>query len=78
MKLLIISHTEHYLKNKKIYGWGPTINEINHLLDVFDEVYHIAVLIKDQTPPKSTMAYKSKRIHFISISPFGGKLFWKN
>jgi len=77
MKLVIISHTEHYLKNNKISGWGPTINEINHLLDVFDKIYHVAVLIKDQDPPASAMPYKSEKIEFIPIGPSGGTTLLK-
>ena len=37
MKLLIISHTRHYIEDGQILGWGPTLNEINHLLDVFEK-----------------------------------------
>jgi glycosyltransferase involved in cell wall biosynthesis len=72
-KLLIISHTEHYLAaDGTIVGWGPTIREINHLLNIFDEIWHIAVL-HDSVAPKSSMAYVSDRIHFIPIKPFGGR-----
>ena len=38
MKLAIISHTEHYkLPDGSIVGWSPTVNEINHVLEIFDE-----------------------------------------
>ena len=38
MKLTIISHTEHYkLSDGTLVGWGPTITEINHLAEIFDE-----------------------------------------
>ena len=41
MKLLIISHTEHYRNSLgAIVGWGPTLTEINFLATVFDEIYH--------------------------------------
>ncbi len=73
MKLVIISHTEHY-KNADgtIVGWGPTINELNHLLSVFDEITHVAML-HPGTPPPSSLAYVSSRINFIALPPLGGK-----
>jgi glycosyltransferase involved in cell wall biosynthesis len=72
-KLLIISHTEHYrTADGSIVGWGPTIREINHLLDVFDEIWHIGVLHAG-LPPQSSMPYVSDRIHFVPIKPFGGR-----
>ena len=46
MKLAIISHTEHYkTKAGTIVGWSPTVNEVNHLLEIFDEIYHVAISI---------------------------------
>lgn len=73
MKLCIISHTEHYKNsNGKIVGWGPTVNEINHLTEVFDEIYHIAML-QEGTVPKSAVAYTSNKIKFIALPALGGK-----
>lgn len=73
MKLAIISHTEHYkTTDGTIVGWGPTINEINHLLEVFDTIYHVAMLHDGEAPP-SAMAYTSDRIKFIALKPSGGR-----
>ena len=73
MKLAIISHTEHYKDaNGEIVGWSPTVNEINHLTKIFDEVYHVAMLIEGDAPP-SVMAYSSHRITFVPIPKVGGK-----
>ncbi len=73
MKLLIISHTEHYKDvNGKIVGWGPTLTEINFLALLFDEIYHFAVF-KDVEAPKSALPYTSDRIHFIPMNPTGGE-----
>ncbi|PKQ46744.1 glycosyltransferase [Confluentibacter flavum] len=72
MTLAIISHTEHYTANDgTLVGWSPTVNEINHLLEIFDSIVHIAML-NETVPPLSTMAYKSNRITFISIPAIGG------
>ena len=73
MNLAIISHTEHY-KNSDgtIVGWGPTISEINHLAQDFDEIYHIAFL-HPGPPPPSSLPYLSSKIKFIPLKPVGGK-----
>ncbi|WP_242133210.1 glycosyltransferase family 4 protein [Aestuariivivens marinum] len=73
MKLAIISHTEHYKTQKgELVGWGATVNEINHLLEVFDEIYHVAML-QDVLAPPSALPYRSNRIHFVPIPNVGGK-----
>ena len=73
MKLAIISHTEHYRnQDGNIVGWGPTITEINHLLDRFDEIYHVA-FFHEETPPPSSIPYKSYRVKFVSLPPSGGR-----
>ena len=72
MKLCIISHTEHYLKDGEIVGWGTTVTELNNLLTVFDEIYHIATL-HEEAPPASSLPYTSDRIKLITIPVTGGK-----
>ncbi|WP_313113708.1 glycosyltransferase [Aequorivita sediminis] len=73
MKLAIISHTEHYKHSDgTIVGWGPTISEINHLAQDFDEIYHLAFL-HPEMPPHSSLPYTSSKIKFIPMKPVGGK-----
>lgn len=73
MKLAIISHTEHYkLPDGTIVGWGPTISELNHLAQDFDEIYHLAFL-HPEMPPPSSLPYTSSKIKFIPMKPLGGK-----
>jgi hypothetical protein len=61
MKLLIVSHTPHYLENGAVKGWGPTIREIDYLAQCFDQVTHVAPLY--HTPaPLSAIAYQSSRV----------------
>lgn len=74
MKLAIISHTPHYIKDKKIMGWGPTVREINNLTGIFDEIYHMAPLHKEDSPD-SSISYNSDKINFIALKPFGGESF---
>ena len=65
--LTIISHTEHYLNSDgTIVGLGSTVTEINQLLDVFDEITHVAML-HDESPPSSSLPYVSDKISFVAI-----------
>lgn len=75
-KLLIISHTEHYLQNGQAIGWGPTITEINFLSQYWEEVVHIACLHPGEAPG-SSLPYTSENIRFVAIPPFGGPT-WKH
>lgn len=74
LKLAIISHTEHYRDDTtgQIVGWGPTVREINHLLELFDEIWHIAVFHNNVISPPSALPYASDKIHFVALKPFGG------
>ncbi len=72
MTLTIISHTEHYTTSEgTIVGWGPTISEINQLLNVFDHIYHVAML-HEGVPPSSSMPYQSDKITFVPLPVLGG------
>lgn len=75
-RLLIISHTEHYLSEDKIVGWGATVNEVNFLADYWEEVIHIACLYSSH-PPKSSLPYTKDNITFVPIPPYGGRGFFK-
>ena len=70
--ITIISHTEHY-KNTDgtIVGLGSTVTEINHLIEVFDAVIHVAMLHKG-IPPASALPYTSNTIKFKALPALGG------
>ncbi|MGS2726885.1 glycosyltransferase [Psychroserpens sp. BH13MA-6] len=71
-KLTIISHTEHYLTDDgQIVGLGSTVTEINHLLDIFDEIIHVAMLHKVPAPP-SALPYTSDRVKLLELPALGG------
>jgi glycosyltransferase involved in cell wall biosynthesis len=72
MKLLIISNMSHYLHHGQIVGWGPTVEEINHLSRLFRETRHIACLHAGPAP-LSALPYASPGIHLIPVAPAGGK-----
>lgn len=73
MKLVIISHTEHYKSTEdKIVGWIPTINEINHIAPHFKSITHLAMLHNSDAPP-STTKYTGSNINFVALPVLGGK-----
>ena len=72
-KLVIISHTGHQTDSDgRIVGWGPTVNEINHLAGFFDSIVHVACL--EKAPPRGgSLPYRNDRIRLSPIPVFGGK-----
>lgn len=75
-KLVVISHTEHYLdENNVVKGWGSTINEINFLAEHWEEIYHVGCLYSIPAPA-SSLPYTYQNIHFVPIPPYGGKRFF--
>jgi glycosyltransferase involved in cell wall biosynthesis len=74
MRLLIISHTPHYMKEDQIVGWGSTVREIDHLAALFDEVVHIAPLHPEQDPG-SSLPYTSPKVRVRPVKPAGGNGF---
>jgi glycosyltransferase involved in cell wall biosynthesis len=73
-KLVVISHTEHRIgQDGSVYGWGPTVEEINHLSGFFTEVTHIACIEKSPSIPESYRKYQRKNIIYLPIPQFGGK-----
>ncbi|MEP5253957.1 MAG: glycosyltransferase [Winogradskyella arenosi] len=72
MKLVIISHTEHYtLPDGSVVGWGPTITEINHLTRIFDCIVHVAMLQPGEAPP-SALPYTNSNVSFVALPAVGG------
>ena len=61
----------HYLQDEQNVGWGPTVEEINHLATLFEEVHHIGCLHSDPAPD-SALPYSSDKIKFIPVPPAGG------
>lgn len=74
MRLLVISHTPHYIQDGQLVGWGPTVRELDYLSTLFDELVHLAPLYSEEAP-KSALSYQSKRIRLHAIKPSGGEKF---
>ncbi|WP_299399522.1 glycosyltransferase [uncultured Gelidibacter sp.] len=71
--LTIISHTEHYLlPDGSVVGLGSTVTEINHLLQIFDSITHVAMLHDSPAPPNA-MPYLSDQIKFVALPAVGGR-----
>lgn len=72
MKLLIISHTPHYLKEGQVVGWGSTVMEIDQLAKLFTEVTHLAPLHDGETP-ESSLPYRNPQVRLALVKPAGGR-----
>jgi len=72
MKLLIISHTPHYLREGQVLGWGSTVMEIDQLATLFSEVVHLAPLY-DGEPPQSSLPYQNPKVRLDLVKPSGGE-----
>lgn len=72
MRILVVSHTEHYVdENGTVYGWGATVKELDAVAERLGEVTHVACLHKTNTIPPSALPYTGK-VKFVPIPPFGG------
>ena len=73
MRILVVSHTEHYIDdNGIVYGWGATVKELDAMAERFGDVVHVACLHKTKAIPPSALPY-NKNVKFVPISPFGGE-----
>ena len=70
--LLIVSHTEHYSINGKIYGLNSTAREIN-TPEIFDKIYHVACLIDSAL---KNISHQNEKIEFVPI-PLWKEIFEK-
>jgi len=71
-KLLVISNTAHYIRNGTVVGHGPTVQEIDQLAHLFDEVVHLACLHTGKAP-EIMLPYQSPRVKFVALQAAGGR-----
>jgi len=71
MRLLVVSHTPHYLKDGQPVGWGATVREIDVLSTLFDRLVHLAPLY-DGPAPSSSLRYTSPHVAYHPVAPAGG------
>jgi glycosyltransferase involved in cell wall biosynthesis len=72
VRLLIVSNMAHYLgKRQEVWGWGPTVEEIDYLASRFSSVRHVACL-HPGLPPPNALPYRSGGVELIPVAPRGG------
>lgn len=72
MKLLIVSHTPHYLRGDTVVGFGPTVREIDHLTRLFTSVVHLAPFHRRERAPASALPYRSSAVTLQPLPVTGG------
>lgn len=70
MNLLIISGTSHFQSGGRFVGWGPAVEEIDHLAALFSRVTHIAPLHPGE-PPAVMSPYTNDRVRLVPVKPAG-------
>jgi len=76
VRLLIVSNMTHYMADDgQVVGWGPTVEEIDALATVFDEIRHLAFLHAGR-PPATLLPYSAPNVRFLPMPPSGGKSLW--
>lgn len=71
MRLLIVSHTGHYIQNGRVVALGATVRELDHLAGLFDEVVHLAYLHDDEAPGDA-LPYGASNVRLRLVRPSGG------
>ena len=75
MNLLIISGTAHFMAGGRAVGWGPAIEEIDHLATLFSRVVHVAPLHPGEA--QAVMSpYRNPKVRFVAVKPAGAPGPW--
>lgn len=74
MRLLIISHMPHHLRDGTVVGWGPTVRELDRLALRFSRVRHVACLHPGPAPA-SALAYTASNVELVPVPPSGAPGF---
>lgn len=73
MNLLVISGMPHHLDaDRVVYGWGPTVEELDHLATCFSDVHHVA-LLHQGPPPPNALPYRARNLTTTLLPAAGGK-----
>jgi len=67
---------DHYFRDGRVVGWGPTVEEINYLATLFDEINHLAFL-HPENAPASALPYGSDKIKLVPVPFSGGNTFFE-
>lgn len=72
MRLVVISHTPHYLTTAGVVGWAATVRELDHVATLVDQLVHVAP-VHDGIAPAATAPYESGNVTVIPLRPAGGE-----
>lgn len=72
MKLAILSHTEHCLREGAWHGLVSTVREIDHVSQHFAQVAHAACAY-EQVEGAQLQPYTAGNVRFIPLRPSGGR-----
>jgi glycosyltransferase involved in cell wall biosynthesis len=71
MRLLVISHTPHYVRDGQIVGWAATLRELDQLATRFTTIRHVACL-HDEPAPSGHVPYTASNIELVPVPASGG------
>ena len=74
MKLCVISHKRHWLKDDRPVSSGGFVLEIDYWATMFDEVLLCVPLYKDEEPPRGVYGYRMPNIDIAPLPPFRANL----
>ena len=72
-RLLVVSDTGMYQKNGSTYAFGPVVIELEHLLEIFDEIVWIGFERPNNTENDVYRKVSSSKISVIMLPSVGGK-----
>ena len=72
MRLLVVSHTPHYVRDGQLVGWAATLRELDQLATRFTTIRHVACLY-DEPAPAGYIGYTAKNIELVPVPPAGGE-----
>ncbi|MBN2208650.1 MAG: glycosyltransferase family 4 protein [Candidatus Coatesbacteria bacterium] len=74
MKLCVISHKRHWLREDKPVSSGGFVLEIDYWATMFDSVLLCVPLHKDEQPPKGAYGYRAPNVEIAPLPPFKANL----
>lgn len=71
MRLLIVSNMYHYELGGTLLSWGPAVQEIDELAQLFSTVRHVAFMHPGDAPT-TALPYRARNVQLVSVQPSGG------
>lgn len=74
MRLLVVSHTPHYVWEGEPWGWEATVRELSALAGICDELIHVAPAAAGK-PDGGMARYEAANVRLRGVQPSGGRGF---